>query len=281
MIFHLKVWYNRIKVSKQPAGSGRSFRGGLCQENNVKILAIDDEYRLLQGLVATIRQVLPDAEVLSYSEVVRANEEIDPKEIDIAFLDIEMRGMNGTAYAEILRKANPRINIIFTTGYSEYSGKAMELHASGYIMKPVTPEKLEKELRDLRYPVPVSSGSGHGSGTGAGGGHYVYGTGSIGSNDAINRLGAYADAGVGGAAGSGAGSIGSAGNGAGGHGSDGSNGSGSPSLTGKATGPGERNVLTVRAFGNFEILRSGSSASSQRMPISSPLLQSAPCRSMR
>ena len=211
----------------------------------MKILAIDDEYRLLQGLVATIRQVLPDAEVLSYSEVVRANEEIDPKEIDIAFLDIEMRGMNGTAYAEILRKANPRINIIFTTGYSEYSGKAMELHASGYIMKPVTPEKLEKELRDLRYPLPASAFSGGADGN----------AGGFESNNAIDRHAAYGAGGTaaGGAVGSGAGSIGSAGNSAGGPGSDGSTGSASTGLTGKAAGPGKRNVLTVRTFGNFEV----------------------------
>ena len=123
----------------------------------MKILAIDDEYRLLQGLVATVRQVLPDAEVISYSDVTRANKEVDPKEIDIALLDIEMRGMNGTEYAEILRNANPMINVIFTTGYSEYTGRAMELHASGYIMKPVTPEKLRKELKDLRYPLPSGS----------------------------------------------------------------------------------------------------------------------------
>ena len=127
------------------------------EENTLKILAIDDEYRLLQGLVATVRQVLPDAEVVNYSDVNRANKEVDPKEIDIALLDIEMRGMNGTEYAKILRDANPMINIIFTTGYSEYTGKAMELHASGYIMKPVTPEKLRKELTDLRYPLPSGS----------------------------------------------------------------------------------------------------------------------------
>ena len=91
----------------------------------MKILAIDDEYRLLKGLVATVRQVLPDAEVISYSDVNRANQEVDPREIDIALLDIERRGMNGTEYAEVLRKANPMINIIFTTGYSEYTGRAM------------------------------------------------------------------------------------------------------------------------------------------------------------
>ena len=43
------------------------------------------------------------------------------------------------------------INVIFTTGYSEYTKDAMDMHASGYIMKPITPEKIKSELNDLRY----------------------------------------------------------------------------------------------------------------------------------
>lgn len=49
--------------------------------------------------------------------------------------------------------ANPEINIIFTTGYSEYTGEAFALHASGYIMKPITQEKIEREIADLRHPI--------------------------------------------------------------------------------------------------------------------------------
>ena len=44
------------------------------------------------------------------------------------------------------------------TGFSDYAGDAMSLHASGYIMKPVNKEKVEKELADLRFPIlPKSS----------------------------------------------------------------------------------------------------------------------------
>ena len=69
---------------------------------------------------------------------------------DVAFPDIHMRGMNGVEVAKELKKINPKMNIIFVTGFSEYTGDAMRLHASGYIMKPVTKEKVEAELSDLR-----------------------------------------------------------------------------------------------------------------------------------
>ena len=72
---------------------------------------------------------------------------------DIAFLDIHMRGMNGVEVAKKLKEINPKMNIIFVTGFSEYAGDAMNMHASGYIMKPVSKAKVEKELADLRFPI--------------------------------------------------------------------------------------------------------------------------------
>ena len=40
-----------------------------------------------------------------------------------------------------------------TTTYNEYVGEAMQLHASGYIERPVTAERVRQELDDLRHPV--------------------------------------------------------------------------------------------------------------------------------
>jgi two-component SAPR family response regulator len=72
---------------------------------------------------------------------------------DVAFLDIEMYGINGVNLANILLKMNPNINIIFSTGYGNYRDVAFDIHASGYIVKPITPEKVKKELLNLRKPV--------------------------------------------------------------------------------------------------------------------------------
>lgn len=70
---------------------------------------------------------------------------------DLAFLDIEMRGVNGITLAKRFQKINPRVNIIFVTGYGDYTGEAFSLYASAYIMKPVTSEKVKKALETLRY----------------------------------------------------------------------------------------------------------------------------------
>lgn len=75
------------------------------------------------------------------------------KNIDIAFLDINLRGITGLEVAEKLVKIQSQINIIFVTGFDEYKSEAMDLHASGYLMKPVTAADVENEIRFLRYPV--------------------------------------------------------------------------------------------------------------------------------
>ena len=64
-----------------------------------------------------------------------------------------MRGMNGVEVAKKLKEINPKMNIIFVTGFSEYKGDAMDMKASGYIMKPVTKEEVAAELEDLRFPI--------------------------------------------------------------------------------------------------------------------------------
>ena len=119
----------------------------------MRIIAVDDEKPALQGLMATIAQVDSESEVTGFRDPKEAIAYVSENPVDVAFLDIEMRGMNGLQAAEELIRINPDINIVFTTGYSEYTGEAFGLHASGYITKPVTAEKLSKELSDLRRPV--------------------------------------------------------------------------------------------------------------------------------
>ena len=42
-----------------------------------------------------------------------------------------MRGMSGVEVAKRLKNANPKMNILFVTGFSEYKGEAMDMKASG------------------------------------------------------------------------------------------------------------------------------------------------------
>ena len=119
----------------------------------MRILCVDDEPLALQMLEMSITKAKPDADVTAYDDQDELIADAEKNGCDIAFLDIHMRGINGVEVAKRLKEINPKMNIIFVTGYSEYAGDAMSMHASGYIMKPVSKAKVEKELEDLRFPI--------------------------------------------------------------------------------------------------------------------------------
>ena len=113
----------------------------------MRIMCVDDEPLALQMLELSVKKAKPDAEVSAFRKPRELLEAAKQNGCDIAFLDIHMRGMNGVELAKELKAVNPKMNIIY----------AMRLHASGYIMKPVTKEKIERELADLRFPITPKS----------------------------------------------------------------------------------------------------------------------------
>ena len=70
--------------------------------------------------------------------------------VDIAFLDINMRGMGGLALAEKIVSVCPDCKIVFCTGYEDYAIAAFKLHASGYLMKPVSAEDVQGEIDNIK-----------------------------------------------------------------------------------------------------------------------------------
>ena len=120
----------------------------------MRILVADDEVLALELVKNSILKVVPDAELHCFSRTSDLLNFVENETCDIAFLDINMAGVTGLDIARRLKSVSKEINIIFVTGYGEYTGDAMDMHASGYILKPVTPEKVQKELNDLRYPLP-------------------------------------------------------------------------------------------------------------------------------
>ena len=118
------------------------------------VLLIDDEELQLIRLEKEVKKALPaDSEIACYVNPVRAMEEAAKKQIDIAFLDIEMPVLNGIQCAKKLKGMNPKVNIIFVTAYNDYALNAYDLHASGYITKPVNENRIREELNNLRFPV--------------------------------------------------------------------------------------------------------------------------------
>ncbi len=119
----------------------------------MNIIATDDEALALQSLVGNISQAMPNSNPKGFSKAIDCLAYAEQNPCDVAFLDIEIRDMNGIALAKKLKKLHPQINIIFVTSYTEYQGEALSMYVSGYVQKPATKAKIERELNNLRHPV--------------------------------------------------------------------------------------------------------------------------------
>lgn len=117
----------------------------------MKILAVDDEQLMLEALTQSIRKAEPSAESYSFRKSREALEFASTHPLDVAFLDIRMRGMDGLELGRKLMEIYPDLNLIFCTSYDEYVSEAFrKIRCNGYITKPVDAGQISQELAHLR-----------------------------------------------------------------------------------------------------------------------------------
>lgn len=65
---------------------------------------------------------------------------------DLAFIDIEMPGMNGLTLAARVKEQNPDVLVLIVTAYERYLDDAMDLHVYRYLSKPIEKERFYHSL---------------------------------------------------------------------------------------------------------------------------------------
>ena len=113
-------------------------------------IAVDDERPMLQALAEAV-SASPDIRQLhTFSSCSSALQWMESNAADVAFLDIHMRGMGGLALAEKISQLQPSCKIVFCTGYEQYALDAIQLRCSGYLIKPITTQAVQKELDHIK-----------------------------------------------------------------------------------------------------------------------------------
>ena len=116
----------------------------------MKAITVDDEIYMLENLQEAVSASSDIDAVAAFSSCSAALTYATENPVDVAFLDINMRGIGGLGLAEKLLELQPRCKIIFCTGYQEYAVSAFQLHVSGYLMKPITAEAVQKEIDHIK-----------------------------------------------------------------------------------------------------------------------------------
>ncbi len=116
------------------------------------VILLDDTKITLTGGLPILEEVLPNATIIGFTRPSEAIEYAKAHRVALAFLDIELGNTSGFEICDTLLKINPHINIIYVTAYSDYSLDAWNTGASGFMLKPITPEGIKNQLKNLRYP---------------------------------------------------------------------------------------------------------------------------------
>ncbi|MBO4385070.1 MAG: response regulator [Clostridia bacterium] len=119
----------------------------------LNVIMVDDERIILAGGLPILKEALPGSLVSGFTMPSQAVDHAMEFRVDIAFLDIEMGRVSGLDVCRELIEINPRINVIYLTAYREYSFDAWDTGACGFLLKPLTAEKVKESLKHLRYPV--------------------------------------------------------------------------------------------------------------------------------
>ena len=118
----------------------------------MNIIILDNHKLIIAEIKRQVLAVLPGAECVCFTKQREAIEHVKKYRVDVALLDVDMPGLNGIEVAELMCRINPKLNIIFVTGYPEYALQAFSVPVSDFIVKPVSEEALKTSFAKLRFP---------------------------------------------------------------------------------------------------------------------------------
>lgn len=121
----------------------------------VRIIIVEDEVRIRQGLGNLIEKIHPDCRVVAEAENgyegLKLIRDLMP---DIVMTDIRMPKMNGLEMVEKLREFHIDCRVVIISGYAdfEYARKGISLGVKEYLLKPVTIAGVRELLERLAKP---------------------------------------------------------------------------------------------------------------------------------
>lgn len=116
-------------------------------------IIVDDEPPAVRILQKYTEQ-LPDLEcVATTNKAIEALQLVDKHKPDILFLDIQMPELTGIQLSTLLKG---KVNIIFTTAYTQFALEGYELNVIDYLLKPISFDRFIQAVEKARHQIQSS-----------------------------------------------------------------------------------------------------------------------------
>ncbi len=121
---------------------------------SIRCVCVDDEPLARRGIHIALA---PYSDFELVGEFSSADELLRdlPKDVDVAFLDIEMPRKDG--FALLQEWPEPKPAVVFVTAYSEHAVKAFENSALDYILKPIQEDRFSQLIEKIRKGIGRAS----------------------------------------------------------------------------------------------------------------------------
>lgn len=118
----------------------------------MKILIVDDESVIREGIMRTIQRAYPHYDVYLAANPEEAVQLLRSHPIDAVLTDILMPGMTGLELMQLSRHGYPHIKWVIISAYSEfnYAKEAIKLGAVDYLLKPIGKDLLRDMIDKLK-----------------------------------------------------------------------------------------------------------------------------------
>ena len=113
----------------------------------MKTICVDDEPLAVEYTLRQCSRLPEIEEAKGFTDSLLALEYLRAHPVDLAILDINMPQIDGITLAARIKQISPQTAILFLTAYKEYAFDAYAVHPTGYLLKPVSQEKLASEVR--------------------------------------------------------------------------------------------------------------------------------------
>ena len=124
-------------------------------DESLNIIMVDDNKTIISYNLLILEEVAPDALIAGFNRPQEAIEYAKENRIDLAFLDIELGTASGFDLCRVLLEINPCTRVVYLTAYPDYSLNAWDTDACGFLVKPLIPEDVRRQLKKLHYPFSV------------------------------------------------------------------------------------------------------------------------------